>query len=169
MKFHSSRKTTRRAAPATPPPPASFFPNIHDQDGALTRWESEQHTRCSLFRSVHPTLATHPPQVLISTLLYRFAFTAWGYALVVSGCLLCVFVVQAHAYACTRQVLSFGAHGSQVVYWLKETRWSHVFVEPRERGQHTFSLPQNISLIKKRIKVSLTSTYNDIILIGFYV
>ena len=41
-----------------------------------------------------------PPQVLISTLLY-FAFTAWGYALVVSGCLLCVFVVQAHAYTRT--------------------------------------------------------------------
>ena len=59
------------------------------------------HTRCSLFRSVHPTLATHPPQVKISTLLYRFAFTAWGYALAVSGCLLCVFVIQAHAYART--------------------------------------------------------------------
>ena len=83
---------------AVTPPLLLFAPLLSPRRLAQ---HSRAHTRCSLFRSVHPTLATHPPQVLISTLLYRFAFTAWGYALVVSGCLLCVFVVQAHAYART--------------------------------------------------------------------
>ena len=67
----------------------------HSHTGALT--SSPPHA----FGSVHSPLATHPPQVKISTLLFRFAFTAWGYALAVSGCLLCLFLVQAHAYART--------------------------------------------------------------------
>ena len=67
----------------------------HSHTGALT--SSPPHA----FGSVHSPLATRPPQVKISTLLFRFAFTAWGYALAVSGCLLCLFLVQAHAYART--------------------------------------------------------------------